>query len=459
MTSLSDRPATGEFDAVTPAAPETPPPANPGSSGYRRHAKLLTAAIGTTGLMTAGYFVVASHVLDPVSAKRVDLVWSIMWVVISVIYRPIEQLLSRSIADRRARGMGAHPLQAAITLQCTAAAAFVALALVFHHTLRYSVLDGSQALYWVLVIGVLFYAMSYFARGWLAGQQYFGLYGALVMLESFSRLFFVFIVAIGIAQGESVVALGIVAAPFVSLVVVPLAIRRHGENRDVTTNEGGGTRAATAFALPVAGIMLAEQALLNASVITVDATAKDAALAGIVFNVLLIARAPLQLFQAIQTSLLPHLAKLEATSGHHDFSRLVHKVLGLIGVITIAVVVGLLAIGPFVLSHVFGQHFEYGRLGLAAVGLGMGFHLMSSTLNQAALARGHAMASSAAWLTCAGLFLLWTLLPIVPDALVRVEIGYASATVLLCATLFAIFRFGEHARSVRSPITARLSAR
>ena len=40
------------------------------------------------------------------------------------------------------------------------------------------------------------------------------------------------------------------------------------------------------------------------------------ALAGIVFNVLLIARAPLQLFQAIQTSLLPHLTGLEATAGH-----------------------------------------------------------------------------------------------------------------------------------------------
>ena len=57
--------------------------------------------------------------------------------------------------------------------------------------------------------------------------------------------------------------------------------------------------------------MLAEQTLLNAAVLTVDATSANRALAGIVFNVLLIARAPLQLFQAIQTSLLPHLTGLE----------------------------------------------------------------------------------------------------------------------------------------------------
>ena len=38
------------------------------------------------------------------------------------------------------------------------------------------------------------------------------------------------------------------------------------------------------------------------------------------FNALLIARAPLQLFQAIQTSLLPHLTGLEAREGADGFS-------------------------------------------------------------------------------------------------------------------------------------------
>src|SRR5204863_363446 len=70
----------------------------------------------------------------------------------------------------------------------------------------------------------------------------------------------------------------------------------------------------------VAAIQLAEQALLNASVLTVSATATTA-LAGVVFNALLITRAPLQLFQSIQTSLLPHLSGLEATEGHEAFAR------------------------------------------------------------------------------------------------------------------------------------------
>src|SRR4029077_1406098 len=132
-------------------------------------------------------------------------------------------------------------------------------------------------------------------------------------------------------------------------------------------------------------IMLSEQTLLNAAVLTVAATS-SAALAGIVFNVLLIELAPLQLFQSIQTSLLPHLAGLEATEGHEAFGRAIRVTILAIAAFAGAVALGLLLIGPFAMSHLFGQDYSYGRFGLAAVGIGMGLHLMAGTLNQAALA-------------------------------------------------------------------------
>ena len=117
--------------------------------------------------------------------------------------------------------------------------------------------------------------------------------------------------AVGIASGQGAVALGIAAAPLVSLMVVPWALR--GRDPAPPPASGGSARelgASTRFAGAVLAIMAAEQALLNGPVVAVDATATDAALAGFVFNVLLITRAPLQLFQAIQTSLLPHLSGL-----------------------------------------------------------------------------------------------------------------------------------------------------
>ena len=131
-------------------------------------------------------------------------------------------------------------------------------------------------------------------------------------------------------------------------------------------------RRGSGFAFAVSGVMLSEQTLLNAAVLTVDITSTNVALAGIVFNVLLIARAPLQLFQAIQTSLLPHLTGLEATEGHEAFAKAISVTVMAIAAFALAMALGLLAIGPPVMKALFGQSFEYGRVGLGADRLGHG---------------------------------------------------------------------------------------
>jgi O-antigen/teichoic acid export membrane protein len=464
------------------------------AGGYGRGARVLSIGIASTGLLTFAYFSIASHVLGEQPAKRIDLLWSVMFVIISVIYRPIEQLLSRTIAERRARGHAEHAMRVPMLIQAAFALIFLIVALALHDTVIDDVFEGQEALYIVLVVGTLAYAASYFARGWLAGHERFGLFGGLVLMESLSRVCFALAVAIGIAHGETAVALGIAAAPFVSLVVVPLAFahgggeRTHGEGTseaastasgpgsiggeaELTPDEadaalaGPGTegvqehaahdlslRRGGGFALWVSGIMLSEQTLLNAAVLTVDATSPDRALAGIVFNVLLIARAPLQLFQAIQTSLLPHLAGLEATAGHDAFARAIRTTVLAIVAFAATVAIALLLVGPFALRHVFfGQDFHYKGTGLALIGVGMGLHLCSGALNQAALARDRARAAAGCWVLAAALFVGWMLIDVVSEQLLRAEIGYAGATALLALTLSLLYRQGAR----RTAATAR----
>jgi O-antigen/teichoic acid export membrane protein len=413
--------------------------------GYGAGAKILSVGIASTGVVTFAYFSVASYALNDIDYKHISLLWSVLFVIVSVIYRPIEQLLSRTIAGRRARGLhSGHPIRTPLLIQAGFALAFLAAALVFRTTIEERLFDGSAALYWVLVIGGLAYAASYFARGWLAGHQWFGLYGGLVFMEASSRLLFAVAVAIGIASGQSVVAMGMAAAPFVSLVVVPLAFSRRPkvmaaaepDEEELDLARGGR------FAVAVLAIMAAEQTLLNAGVLTANATSDNAAVAGYVFNALLIARAPLQLFQAIQGSLLPHLAGLEATEGREQFNRAIRITILAIVAFAGAVALGLLALGPFAMSVLFDDSATYGRFGLAAVALGMGAHLAAGTLNQAALARDHAAAAAAAWLVSAVAFVAWMLLPIVGDELVRAEVGYLGAASLLCALLAAVHRNG-----------------
>jgi O-antigen/teichoic acid export membrane protein len=441
-------------------APATAPPR---AGGYGRGARILSVGIATTGVVTFAYFSVASHVLDDPDYKAVSLLWSVLFVTVSVIYRPIEQLLSRTIADRRARGLEHdHPLRAPLLIQGGFALAFAAVALALRGSIEDGLFDGSGALYWILVVAVLAYAASYFARGWLAGHQWFGLYGGLVFLEATSRLLFALAVAVGIAEGQTAVALGMAAAPFVSLVVVPLAFSRRpaaGERRargegdtqrtspsrlrrPAQASAGTGLSVARGgrFAVAVLAIMLAEQTLLNAAVITSDLTAEDAVVAGFVFNVLLIARAPLQLFQAVQGSLLPHLAGLEARAGRAEAHRAVRITVLAIAGFALAVATGLLAVGPWAMDVLFDDAADYGRWGLALVALGMGFHLMAGTLNQAALARDDAGRAAVAWLLAAVAFVGWLVAPVIDDELLRAEVGYLGAAALLCTLLAFVYR-------------------
>jgi O-antigen/teichoic acid export membrane protein len=421
--------------------------ASSSARSYGAGARILSIGIASTGILTFAYFSIASHVLGEESAKLLDVLWSVMFVIISVIYRPIEQLLSRTIAERRARGHAAHTLRVPMLIQGTFALCFLAVALALHGELLDHVFQHQQALYDVLVVGTLAYAASYFARGWLAGHQRFGLFGGLVLMESSSRILFAIAVALGIASGQTAVALGIAAAPLVSLVVVPAAFASMRSARgtegvqEVAAHDELSLRRGGGFAVWVSSIMLSEQTLLNAAVLTVDATSHSGVLAGIVFNVLLIARAPLQLFQAIQTSLLPHLTGLEATEGHEAFARAIRLTILTIAAFSGAVALGLLVLGPFALEHVFfGQAFKYNRFGLALIGVGMGLHLSSGALNQAALARDRARAAAGCWMCAAAAFLAWMVLSPIGEQLLRAEIGYAGATGLLAALLATLYR-------------------
>ena len=427
---------------------------------YASGARVLSIGIASTGVFTFAYLATASHVLDPGAYGRVSLCWAVMFVILSVIYRPIEQLLSRTIADRRARGLAGHQLRVPALIQLAFALLFLGAAVVLRRAIERGLFDGSSSLYWILVIGVLAYAASYFARGWLAGHQRFALYGMLVFLESTSRFLLALAVAVGIGSGQGAVGLGMAVAPFASLAVIPFAFSRvkhrgpaglpvadaaregpaHAGIEEASTDLS--LRRGSGFAFAVVGIMLAEQTLMNAAVLIVNQSS-GRVLAGFVFNVLLIVRAPLQLFQAIQTSILPHLAGLQARESGAEFHRAIRLTVLAIAGFAGAVALGLLALGPFVMTALLGDKgFHYGRVGLAVVALGMGLHLVAGTLNQAALARGRAQLAAAGWLLSAALFVVLVATPTISAVVTRVEVGYFLAALVLCGLLWAVYRRG-----------------
>ena len=421
--------------------------------------------MGLTGVITYLYFAVASHILSKSDYGEIAILWSAVFITVSTLYRPIDQLLSRHISERRQLNQPiGEPMRVAAKIQLGLGVAFAVLALAFRGLLQDHLLKGNETLYWIYFSAVLGYAASYFARGFLAGNRRFGLFALLILAESIFRTAFAVIVAIGLFHGQSVVALGIVAAPCLSLIVVPLAFARRAQAQtpppepDPESGEGAAPEFTlshgTRFAAAVLLIMFSEQTFLNAGPLLISATS-GAAAAGFIFNVLMVARAPLQLFQAIGTSLLPHLTGLHHSSdeGSEDaFRSSIRLVIRAIAAFTAAVALAVLAFGPELMHIAFGKKFDYDRIGLLIVTAGMGLYLSAVTINQACLAQGQVRRASLRWIGCAVFFVGWCLLPVIDNEFRRVEIGFTLTAGALLTLLYVIYRRPvERAEDVPDP--------
>jgi O-antigen/teichoic acid export membrane protein len=423
------------------------------SAEYGKTASFLAVGVGLTGLITYAYFLIASHVLSKPDYGQITVLWSAVFITISTLYRPVEQLLSRHISERlQKREPIGQEMRVASTLQLGLALSFAVVALVLRGPIQDGLLEGNESLFWVFFGAVLFYAASYFARGFLAGQRQFGPFTALILSESVFRTSFAVLVAVGLMSGQSAVAIGIVAAPSLSLLVVPLAfalrarkeaalptpaaVESQAEHEEFSMRKGGG------FAAAVLVIMFSEQAFLNAGPLIVRAL-QGASAAGFIFNVLMIARAPLQLFQAVSTSILPHLTSLHTSTdpdSEREFHRTVRMVLLGLGAFTGIAFLVMGVAGPKLMQIAFSDKFTYDRAGLLLVVVGMGLYLGSVTLNQACLAQGQVRRAAARWLGCAAFFITWNFVPLVSDEFRRVEIGFALTAGVLFALLYFVYR-------------------
>jgi O-antigen/teichoic acid export membrane protein len=461
-----------------PATPQAKGTAS--SAEYGKTASFLAIGVGLTGVITYAYFLIASHVLSKPDYGQITVLWSAVFITISTLYRPVEQLLSRHVSERMTRGEPVgQPMRVAATIQIGLSLTFAVLALVLRGPIQDDLLEGNETLYWVFFGAVLFYAASYFARGFLAGQRTFGLFTALILSESCFRTLFAVLVAVSILSGQSWVAVGIVAAPSLSLMVVPFAFMRRakkvrqaqqpqpgmpGREAEDTPADAGreaedtpagsefGMREGGGFAAAVMVIMFSEQAFLNAGPL-ITRGLQGAAAAGFIFNVLMIARAPLQLFQAVSTSILPHLTSLHTSTdpdSEREFHRSVRGVLLGVAAFTALAAIAFLIAGPQMMQLAFSKKFAYDRPGLLLVTLGMGLYLGSVTLNQACVAQGQVRRAAARWLACAAFFILWNFLPVVDNEFRRVEVGFALTAGVLFALLYLVYRY-PHGRAEDIP--------
>ena len=422
--------------------------ASEATRNYGRSAVALTAALGLGGVLTYVFFALSSHTLDKESYGEIVVLWSVVFLLASTFFRPIEQLLARTLAEReQAQADTSDALLAAAKIQIGLCLAAVVVLLVARGPIEDELFSGDEVLYWSMLASLIGFGFAYYARGFLAGRGQFSLYAALMLSEVLLRLAFALVVVLGIAGGASLIAVGIAVAPVAGLVVLPFALRRPpplgageasavapGGSAELTLGSGG------AFAGAVLLMMLSEQVLVSSGALFVRA-AEGAAAAGFIFNMLLIARAPLVLFQAIAASLLPHLTRLRARgdeSSRDAFKTSLDSTMMLIAGFAVITTAAVVAVGPPVMQIAFGDKFEYDRLGMAIVAAGMGFYLVAASLNQAALAQGQAHRAASRWVLCAAGFVAFNLVS-PTDPFRAVEIGFAGAAAVLAGLLYHVY--------------------
>ena len=285
------------------------------------------------------------------------------------------------------------------------------------------------------------YAPMHLARGIASGSGRFNGYGIIMGVDGLARIgACVALWLLGI-QNVGAYAIAVVGAPLIAVGVVAL-------RRDLRTEDG--PPATFSEITPNLGWLLLGSvmgaALVNAGPLGVDvlATSSEAARVTAFGNGVLLSRVPLFLFQAVQASLLPRLARLAAQGALDEFRHGLSLLLKLVTGVAVLGTVGSFAVGPWALELVYGGGLD--RRTLTLLALASGLYMLALAIAQAVIAlHGHRFVA-VGWLAAMATFVAVTAFSS-NDLFLRVELGLVagSTTALLIFSyaLKAQFNAGE----------------
>ena len=365
----------------------------------RSDAALMSIGTLASGVLAYAFNVLAARALGPASYGAVGALWGGMFLLAVLLFRPVEQTVSRAVADHLARGESATGvIRSAAWLTAIIATAAIAGCALAWAPITDRLFGGEPVLTVALIAGLAGYAVSYFARGLVGGVQWFGGYGLVLLADGVIR--FVVAIPLLIVASQTVAAVAIAAAA-VGGALAPLFSRRRGELRRLAGGREGDFALASAirFAAPAALIAGCEQVLVSGGPLLVLIAGGEGAAkaAGVLFAATLMVRAPVFLLQGVQARLLPSLTTFRARGDEATLHRATVKVA--LGLAAAAAVLagGALVAGPYAMTVMYGDEFTAGRVDLALLCVGIGGFMAAGVFCQAALARSRAWHAASAW--------------------------------------------------------------
>jgi O-antigen/teichoic acid export membrane protein len=396
-------------------------------------AAVLTVGTLASGVLAYAFNLLAARALGPAGYGPIAVLWAAVFLVSVVLFRPVEQTLAREISGRLARGDDARVVvRKARWLAAGLTALALALLGAFWGPVTDQMLGGRDALTASLALGIAGYAISYYVRGLASGVEWLAGYGVLLFVDGLARVAFalpLLFVASPVVAGAAIAAAAFAGA------FAPLAVDRLGRP-DAGVLRGRPApefrvRRALRFAAPVAVVAASEQILVSggAVLVSLEGGPGAAAAAGTVFAATMLVRAPVFLFQGVAAALLPNFTRAAALGERARIQRMLARLAGAVGALTVLLVAGSLALGPQAMRLVFGPEFDVARTDLAILCGGVGSYLVAATLGQAAMATDRAAGAAAAWAAASAAFVaLVVTLPGEPFH--RVSIAFTASTAL-----------------------------
>ena len=391
-----------------------------------------TLAVGAglivSGVTSYGFLAISARALGPERYAPLGVLWALTYVVCPSVFLPLEQEVGRALSSRRARGLGGGPLihraalaggvAAAVLIAVTGASAPLSLGSFFNHKVLLLI---------ALMVSLAGYYVEFLVRGVLSGNGRFGSYGIILGSEAFLRML--------ACAGLALVGVNTVGPYGVIIGLSPIAATLLGVRKERNLVNPGPdapwSELSSALGYLLAGSVMA-QLLVNAGVFAVqvlaDAEQKGKhGVAGRFLNGLIIARIPLFMFQAVQAALLPKLAHLAGAGRHADFRTGLKRLLAVVVAIGVTATITALAIGPFVVTTLFGEDFRLGHKDLGYLAAASAVYMLALALAQALIALKNYSRVVIGW--AVGLIAFVAVTALGHELLPRVEHGFLAGSV------------------------------
>jgi len=384
----------------------------------------------TFGLLAFGaasyvFLAASGRALGPARFASVSVLWAVLYLVGGGLFVPLEQELGRSVAARRATGLGYGALVRKVARIGCSAFVVVAIGLAMARGIVADELfRGDDQFVVLLGVGIAGVGLMFFVRGLLAGADRYHGFGALFLADSLTKS----IPAIGLALAgvTNPLAYGLVLATssFVGA-LVPMT-------RGAQLGEPGPEPPSRALVTSLGFLLLTSflsAVVVNIGTIAVEvlATPSERDEAGVFLSGLVIARIPLFLFQAVQAVVLPRLSGFAASGQMAEFRRTLRMLAaGLAGATVVATSASAL-LGPFFVAALFGESFDLlGARDMAMLTLASMLVMCALTVNQAQIALHHQRQTGWPWAVACTAFVVVTAISS-PDLFLRVELGMVAS--------------------------------